>query len=46
MKGEKEHIKIIDPNRDIKPRVCLYNKPVVHKDKKKEREKKKARKKV
>jgi len=44
MKNKKEHLGTIDPNRDIKPRVPLHNKTVVHKDKKKERDKKKCRK--
>lgn len=47
MKGQKEHIATIDGNRLLsKQRVMLDNKPVPHKNKKKESAKYKCRKKV
>lgn len=46
MKWKKEKLGKIDPNRDIKPRVTLFNKTVPHKNKKKEKDKKKCRKKL
>lgn len=47
MKRKRQYIGTIDGNRLLsKRRVMLFNKPVVHKNKKKEKQKYKCRKKI